>query len=235
MLLNLSPPHNSTLPDQAMQLYASLGHFTRTCYGEGALPSPSALAHVSCYDDTKEANSCLQLRLRPPQKAATMTFDRVLIKEELSRGQLVTSFSIFADGKSVFDGSAIGRTLIVLLDENVTASFVELKITGYKAKPSFRLFAIPNPASCEVRSGGGGQSGCALQRNLLIGGFPGSEPTTTEPTVSDCCARCSASPSKCVAFWAVPAKGSSFTCTLLKATGGNSKRVAGAVSGSPRH
>ena len=84
-----------------------------------------------------------------------MTFDRVLIKEELSRGQLVTSFSIFADGKSVFDGSAIGRTLIVLLDENVTASFVELRITGYKAKPSFRLIQLPTNHGNSVAAVGG--------------------------------------------------------------------------------
>ena len=174
MLLNLSPPHNSTLPDQAMQVYASLGHFTRTCYGEGALPSPSALAHVSCYDDTKEANSCLQLRLRPPQKAATMTFDRVLIKEELSRGAARDIVLYFADGKSVFDGSKIGRTLIVLLDETYRI-LCRAKITGCVRSPLSGSLPFQTP-SCEVRSGGGRQSGARSSETCSLVGFREASP-----------------------------------------------------------
>ena len=37
------------------------------------------------------------------------------------------SFSLRADGKEVFVGSAIGRSLVVLLGENITAS----KVSGW--------------------------------------------------------------------------------------------------------
>ena len=68
----------------------------------------------------------------------------------------VLSFAIRADDKLIFNGTAIGRTLIVRLPANVTASRVELKVLNAKKTPSFRLFAVPDPASCFVRSGAGG-------------------------------------------------------------------------------
>lgn len=117
MLLNLAPPHNSTLPDAAMDEYAALGKFTRACYGEGAVPAPSILAHSSCYHSKNKEKAapmanmtnadCASVVLTATTRASTMTFDRLLLKEELSGGQRVTAFSILADGKSVFDGSTI--------------------------------------------------------------------------------------------------------------------------------
>lgn len=60
------------------------------------------------------------------------------------------AFEIIADGNVILKGSSIGRTYIALLTTNVTASNVELKVTAFKAMPSFRLVAIPNPKDCVV-------------------------------------------------------------------------------------
>ena len=49
MLLNIAPPPNSTMPQEAMDIYAALGSFIRSCYGEGSLPSTSALASTTTF------------------------------------------------------------------------------------------------------------------------------------------------------------------------------------------
>lgn len=67
-----------------------------------------------------------------------------------SADRQVLAFVILADGNMILKGSSIGRTYIALLPTNVTASNVELKITAFKAMPSFRLVAIPNPKDCVV-------------------------------------------------------------------------------------
>ena len=52
MLLNIAPPPNSTLPETAMATYKALGDFIRNCYGEGSLPSATALATTSRFGAT---------------------------------------------------------------------------------------------------------------------------------------------------------------------------------------
>jgi len=64
----------------------------------------------------------------------------------------------------------------VLLESNVTAQTVELKVLNAKATPGFRLFAIPDPASCYA---GAGDSGCDLILNTQYLG-PAFRTTTTE-------------------------------------------------------
>ena len=237
MLLNLAPPHNSTLPSAAMALYAGLGTFTKTCYGEGATPSVTTLASTSCYKD------CNSIELTSSSSSTSkITFDRILLKEEMSKGQLITEFQVLADEVAIFNGTAVGRSLIVLLPKNITASKIKIQIINSKAEPSFRLISIPNPNACVVNGGGDG-NGCNLQENTVIGGFPSAVPVTSVSTVNACCKSCRKNALHCVAFTAVPVtilKGkqdesvASYDCTLLKATGGASKTVQGAVSGSPK-
>ena len=73
MLLNLAPPHNSTLPSAAMALYAGLGTFTRTCYGEGATPSVTTLASTSCYKDCNDVLFLLPLFVSSTSAVAFLT------------------------------------------------------------------------------------------------------------------------------------------------------------------
>lgn len=120
MLLNIAPPPNSTMPQEAMDIYAALGRFIRSCYGEGSLPSASALASTTTFGASNTTSVALTFR------GGAATFDRFLIKEELREGQNVLSFVVLADGQSIFNGTAIGRTLIVLLPTNVTASKVRI-------------------------------------------------------------------------------------------------------------
>ena len=91
----------------------------------------------------------------------------------MSKGQLITEFQILADEVAIFNGTAVGRSLIVLLPKNITASKIKIQIINSKAEPSFRLISIPNPNACVVNGGGGGGgNGCNLQENTVIGGFP---------------------------------------------------------------
>jgi alpha-L-fucosidase len=223
MLLNLAPPHNSTLPTHAMNLYAALGTFTKECYGVGSEAAMGALAHTSC------SSSCESIELK---SASKMTFDRMLLKEEMKLGQLITKFQIIGDGLVLFNGTAVGRSLIVLFKQNITVSSVNIKILQSKAPPSFRLIAIPNPDDCIVKGSSG--SGCTIQKDVLIGGFKlDTKPVKQVNNVGDCCNYCTTNSLQCVGFWAVPNNSNMYTCTLLKATGGNSKKVIGAFSGSP--
>jgi hypothetical protein len=116
----------------------------------------------------------------------------------------------------------------VLLESNVTAQTVELKVLNAKATPGFRLFAIPDPASCYA---GAGDSGCDLILNTQYLG-PAFQTTTTE-SVAACCAACAKVP-KCAFFTATDTAAHSSTCKLMAAQQG-SQKVAGVVSGSPKH
>ena len=221
MLLNIAPPPNSTMPQEAMDIYAALGSFIRNCYGEGSLPSTTALASTSSFGASNTTSVSLSL-------GGSKSFDRFIIKEELREGQNVLAFTVLADGKAIFNGTAIGRALIVLLPTNVTASTVELKVASAKKTPSFRLFAVPDPSSCFVHSSGGG--GCDLIEDTEYLGPPFS--TTTTQSVSACCAACRKQP-KCAFFTATDTAAHSSTCKLMAAQQG-SKKVKGVVSGSPK-
>jgi hypothetical protein len=134
---------------------------------------------------------------------------------------------ILADDKSVFDGSAIGRTLIVLLPANITGSHLELRVLSAQKSPSFRLFAVPDPASCFVRCGGKG--GCDLITDTGYLGPPFS--TTSSERVAACWR---AKVSKCAFFTATDTATHSSTCKLMAAEQG-SRKAKGIVSGSPKH
>jgi hypothetical protein len=136
------------------------------CYGAGAVPAATALAATppgGCL------RNCTSVTLALPAGGAS--FDRVLIKEELSNGQLVTGFELLADGVVVFNGSSVGRSLVARLSKPVAAArVVELRVTATRwspnSGPGFRLVAVPDPASCQVgrgrfvrQVGGGGNGG----------------------------------------------------------------------------
>ena len=166
--------------------------------------------------------------------------DRFLIKEELATGQHVRRFTVSVDGKVAFNGTAIGRTLIVRLPANITGRLVELDILGSHGPAAIRLFSVPNPASCSVTGGNGG-SGCHLIPNTEYLGLVANQLTTG--TVSACCAACATEPA-CAFFTAAPAAAATappggriapfaaYTCKLMTAQQG-SKLAPGVTSGSP--
>ena len=110
----------------------------------------------------------------------------------------------------------------------ITASTVELRVLSSKATPSFRLFAIPDPASCQVHRSG--KEGCDLIPNTQYLGPAFS--TTTTSGVQACCAQCAKVP-KCAFFTATDTDAHSSSCQLMAAQQG-SKHVVGIVSGSPK-
>jgi hypothetical protein len=240
MLLNVAPPMNASLPQTAMDTYAQLGAFTRSCYGEGGMASATALASTPAGQGCRGCSSVvLDVRGKAGRPVA---MDRFLIKEEMSGGQLVTAFEVLVDGKAVFTGSSIGRSLVVLLGKTkasgasvvatgpVRGSKVELRVTAARSTPSFRLFAVPDPVSCQV---GDGPDGCSLLQNTLYQGpaLPGWPRAVA--SVGACCAACKTEPT-CALFTAIPAAASaSASCSLLSAQTGSTEQN-GAISGSPK-
>ena len=204
-----------------METYAGLGDFIRSCYGEGSLASSTALAAT-----TQGCTGCMNVTL---QLQAPAVIDRFVIKEELSEGAKVLAHKVLVDGREVFNGTAIGRTLIVLLPSNVSAqASIELKVTSARALPSFRLFAAPDPASCQVAASGGG---CNLIPNTRYKG-PAFQ-TLTTATVQKCCEAC-ASHKQCAFFTSTRTQsGHSQTCALMTAQQG-SESATGVISGSPK-
>jgi hypothetical protein len=156
------------------------------------------------------------------------TFERVIIKEELSGGQRVLAFEVLADGVSVFSGKSVGSTMIALLEKNITATTVELKVTAARAPPSFQLFAIPDPSACYVSPESGG---CNVLTNTQYDGL-----TIKSGVVSDikgCCAFCKSNPS--CAFFVAKQQSSwpyKYGCSLLSAMQ-HSVPMPGVTSGSP--
>ena len=223
MLLNLAPMPDSSIPTNATKLYRALGDFIRNCYDT----SNAVVSNGRCED-------CLEVNLT---SSLSFTFDRVVLKEELLNGQIVTQYQVVLDnGTVIFNGTAVGRTAIVRLDQNYTASSVRIEIleTRGDLKPTFREVYVPDPLSCVVNGGSHG-TGCKLESDIIIAGFPVPDLKPTQETGPDaCCTKCR-NESECVAFTFVPSSSSLYTCTLLRATGGEDKHVTGAISGFPNY
>jgi hypothetical protein len=144
-----------------------------------------------------------------------------LLKEDLRNGQLVMKFTISVDSTVVFNGSAIGRTLIVILPANVTGSVATLEVQSARAPPTIRLFAVPNPSVCSITAAA--ESCSYVNDTLYLGPVKGS---STEQTVAACCQKCRED--LACAFFTFYQN----TCSLIIAQQG-SKAQPGAVSGSP--
>eukprot|EP00039_Didymoeca_costata_P003983 m.70841 g.70841 ORF g.70841 m.70841 type:complete len:699 (+) comp12173_c0_seq1:61-2157(+) len=220
MLLNVAPAPNSSLPDEAMNLYASLGSFIQECYGNGDVPSAHALGSIQAC-----TSNCSTLTI---SFGAEQSVDRFLIKEELSQGQLIISFEIVdSSGETLFNGSSVGRSVIALLPQPVNTTSITLRVTESKANPQIRLFAVPNPAFCNAGNSSG--SPCSLSPNVFVEGLVFQ--TAVLGDVADCCNLCRQN-STCAVFNTVAKGYSQVTCTLLSAYQG-SKIMQGAISGSP--
>ena len=152
--------------------------------------------------------------------------DRVIIKEDLSRGQLIRAFTVTVDGQIAFNGTAVGRTLIARFDKNMTGVDVELKVSESVAAPSIRLLAVPDPESCEVE---GPSKKCHFTTNTRYQG-PIFKSFDGLSSLDQCCAMCT-SESTCACFVATK-EGSSFKCDLLNAQTG-SAAAPGVTSGTP--
>ena len=223
LLLNLAPPPNTTIPAAALKLYKQLGNWTRGCYGEGGTAARTVLATT-----TRPHRNCSTVRLVLPRGPALI--DRFIIKEELAAGQNILSFSIVADGNTVYNGSAVGSAHIALLGNKTTASVVQLRIhtTRAGAPASINLFAVPDPAACALPPASGG---CTLVPDTFYSGAAFKSLET--PNVQACCHACRATPT-CAVFTAVIGTAWPYpvTCRLLDAITG-SKVMAGAFSGAP--
>jgi hypothetical protein len=125
---------------------------------------------------------------------------------------------------------AIGRSLIYLLPEPVTATQVTLHVLAAKALPSFRLFAVPNPTNCSVEAPRPGKNKCDLIQNTEYLGHAYEK--SASASVAACCARCRSN-AKCAFFTFHSASAKAGSCALMTAQTGEKKHAVGWVSGSP--
>ena len=207
MLLNVAPPPNASIPAAAIQRYTELGSWIRRCYGVGAQPAQGSLAHTSCTSAHGSGHSgfggrgakgsatsgnrtdCTYIEL---DLGTVRHIDRVLMKEDVSNGQHVLAYEILADGKLVYNGTAIGRSQIARFgtSANISAQRVALRITSAKVAKSqvgFRLVSVPDPAACALSPQPVGQNCTLLPNTRYLGPVVAMQ---SGLTVQECCQAC---------------------------------------------
>ncbi|MFJ7194149.1 MULTISPECIES: alpha-L-fucosidase [unclassified Streptomyces] len=140
LLLNVPPDRAGRISDPDAAALASFGQTVRATYGTNLLAPPggSPLTDeelTSAWSPAGDAHSG-EVVLESPQP---VTFDRVVLQEDITRGQRVESFAV-----DVWDGTAwrtavragtIGYKRIEYLSAPVTASKVRLRVLGSRANP----------------------------------------------------------------------------------------------------
>jgi alpha-L-fucosidase len=121
MLLDIAPMPNGSIPTDAKARYAEFGSWIRACYGKKAV----ATANMSVGSRT--------LTLTLPAAASTSTVDRVVLSEDLTKGELVRSFTLEtlsgAGGWGVvLNKQSIGHKRIAVLPGSVGGPYTALRI-----------------------------------------------------------------------------------------------------------
>eukprot|EP00662_Eupelagonemidae_sp_cell21_P048260 gene48260-38971_t len=108
--LNFAPTPAGPLPERAVAAYRQFGAWIRSCYGvDAASPgtkTPSGAVALG------EASAVITLS---PTESADSAFDRVLLYEDLTRGQHIREFNISVRGDMVYRGQSVGHKHIALL------------------------------------------------------------------------------------------------------------------------
>eukprot|EP00939_MAST-03C_sp_MAST-3C-sp1_P002314 g2314.t1 len=176
MLLNLAPPHNSTLPDIAMPL-----------------------AHGRC-------SSCWNLTLATtgsPMRFDTVLLKEELAGgQKITSFEIWADEGLVYKGTAV--GRTLIVRFANNLTE-VSSVQVRVLTTRDDSAPALRLVAIPDPDVCAAASSGGGgndHTTCRLEKNVIIGGSPLKDAFATHD-VPACCDACR-NDTNCVAFTAAP-------------------------------
>ncbi|MEV7722121.1 alpha-L-fucosidase [Streptomyces sp. NPDC088184] len=140
LLLNVPPNRAGRISDPDTAALASFGQTVRATYGTNLL-APSGGSPLtdeeltSAWSPADDAHSG-ETVLESPQP---VTFDRVVLQEDITRGQRVESFAVdIWDGtawKTVVQAGTIGYKRIEYLSAPVTAAKVRLRVLGARANP----------------------------------------------------------------------------------------------------
>merc|ERR1712039_792700 len=147
--------------------------------------------------------------------------DRVVIEEDLSKGERVNAYAISVDGTQVANGQSVGHKRIALLDKPRTGHTLVVNASGadnakLKRVSAFKCARTPNPEACSFIKD---------FQYKIVDDITISQHTHSSPEA--CCAACRAS-TQCAVF----VLDGKETCTLLSANQGGGTAV-GTVSGSP--
>ncbi|MFD7493711.1 alpha-L-fucosidase [Streptomyces sp. NPDC059832] len=140
LLLNVPPNRAGRISDPDTAALASFGQTVRATYGANLLvpPGGSPLTDeqlTSAWSPAGDAHSG-ETVLESPQP---VTFDRVVLQQDITRGQRVESFAVdIWDGtmwRTVVQAGTIGYKRIEYLSAPATASKVRLRVLGARANP----------------------------------------------------------------------------------------------------
>lgn len=118
LIIDIAPAANGTVPAAQRAAAAALGSFVSACYAHPVVEG--------------SGDGQLVLTLTP---SAAVPVDRVLVQEDIRRGQLVRSFEVTArlpGGASqlLAAGTSVGHKFIAVLAAPVTAAQLTLNVTG---------------------------------------------------------------------------------------------------------
>ena len=133
LIIDIAPFPNGSVPSAQRAAATTLGKFVRGCYGQPPLASASG------------SSSTITVK---PSSAATI--DRVMIREDQSKGERVRSFSLtaaLADGSraplcTARGGKSVGNMFICVLHKSMRVTSITLEITEAADVPHISQLAL---------------------------------------------------------------------------------------------
>lgn len=204
MLLDWTPMPDGTMHEDHLNRYEEFGDWLRGCYSAPVV-------------STKDASGG-SVKLTIPQG---LQVDRIVLAENLTRGERVQSYTVMLDGETIATGSSVGYKRIQLFDQYHAGSELLVSFEGDAAAlatvAAFNCSRTPEPQGCSFVE----SFKYKVVDEITLDTQPNSNPQA-------CCAACK-STSGCAVFVLDTEK----TCTLLSANQGGDSQD-GFLSGSPR-
>jgi len=206
-LLDWTPTQDGDMRADHLQRYEEYGDWLRGCY---SVPVVSV--------GPVKAGQAASLSL--PEGSQ---FDRLVIKEDLSKGELVRSYSVTLDGTEVATGTSVGHKRIVLLDATMSGQELSVSFSGVTDSATLAHVAAFNCSSTPE------PTGCSFQQSFRYKIVDDITLSTIQKSSPQACCEACRSESECAVFVLDTEK----TCTLLSANQGGDDED-GVLSGSPK-
>ena len=84
----------------------------------------------------------------PGNKSLELNFDapvcvsKIVLMEDITVGQRVEAFAIYADGAKIYEGKTVGYKKIAVLKEKVFASNIKIEVTQSRLEPAFAFVGV---------------------------------------------------------------------------------------------
>jgi len=65
-----------------------------------------------------------------------------VLMEDITVGQRVEAFAIYADGAKIYEGKTVGYKKIAVLKEKVFASNIKIEVTQSRLEPAFAFVGV---------------------------------------------------------------------------------------------